>query len=720
MKKPELLAPAGNMQSLVAAIEAGADAVYLAGTLYGARGYADNFNNEEMIEAIKYAHLYGVKIYVTVNTLIYDSEVTNFMKYIEFLHKSNVDAVIIQDIGMLSLIRQTLPNLEVHASTQMHIHNLEGVKLVEELGVSRAVLARETPIELIREIKDNSNIELEIFVHGALCISYSGQCLMSSLIGGRSGNRGTCAQSCRQKYDLIINNEKVNDESYLLSTKDLNTLDNISKLIDIGVDSLKIEGRMKRPEYVYLVVSLYRKAIDNYIEFGQTSITEEDIHELKKIFNREFTKGFIFGEDNNSFTNSYRPNHLGIEIGTVIQRRGNFVAIELMDTLSLQDGIRIMGSNDIGQTVTEMYLDKIRVKEAKKGDIVSISILEEVKIGSKVLKTTDNNQLKQINNKILSKKRKVSLNGKATLKVNSPISLVVEDETHKIEVISDYLVVESINNPTTKERIVEQLNKLGDTVYKFSNIDIIMDDNIFIPIKEINEIRRKAIEALNEERLYQIEFIKKEYNLDVPDFKKEQVRTIYITNESDYQKVMNIDYQTIYVDETLFNHLKDERAVLKLDRVLEHPQKHDVPLLVGELGSLRLSSNITTDFSLNVVNSYAVAFLHSIGVRKVTLSYELNNNQIKKIVKIYEDRYHKHPNLELIVSGREEVMVSKYNLIKQYNSVNHDGYLKDRFNNLYPIKIKNNLMYIYNYQIRNLKDHDEYYNAGINSLRINL
>ena len=215
MKKVELLAPAGNVNSLKAAVMAGCDAVYLGGSHYGARAFSKNFDNNEIIEAIKYCHLYGVKVYVTVNTLIYENEVDSFLEYIEFLHKNNVDAVIIQDFGMFDLVRKTFPNLELHASTQMHIHNLDGTQLMEKLGMKRVVLARETSIDEIKYIKENSNIELEIFIHGALCISYSGQCLMSSLIGGRSGNRGACAGSCRLKYDVIdYNGNKLNKGDY--------------------------------------------------------------------------------------------------------------------------------------------------------------------------------------------------------------------------------------------------------------------------------------------------------------------------------------------------------------------------------------------------------------------------------------------------------------------------------------------------------------------------
>ncbi len=303
MKKVELLAPAGDMEVLKAAIEAGCDAVYLAGKMYGARAFAGNFSNDELINAINYAHLYGVKVYVTVNTIVYEDEVDNFINYIKFIHKNNVDAILIQDLGMFDLIRKKFPNLEIHASTQMHIHNKEGALLAKKLGIKRIVIARETPIDVIKKIKEEVDIEIECFIHGALCVSYSGQCYMSALIGNRSANRGTCAQCCRRKYDLYDeNNNKLNHDKYLLSTKDLLTLDNIDKIILSGVDSLKIEGRLKSKEYVYEVVSIYRKVIDNYYLKNKTLQLKENIITLKKLFNRSFTKGFILNENNNNFT----------------------------------------------------------------------------------------------------------------------------------------------------------------------------------------------------------------------------------------------------------------------------------------------------------------------------------------------------------------------------------------------------------------------------------
>jgi putative protease len=723
MKKIELLAPAGNMESLVAAIEAGCDAVYLGGYMFGARNYAGNFSNEQLVAAIKYAHLYGVKVYVTVNTIIYEDEVTMFVDYIDFLHRNDVDAVILQDIGMMDLITQMYPNLEIHASTQMHIHNLEGVKLAKKVGIRRTVLARETSIDLIKEIKKSIDMELEIFVHGALCISYSGQCLMSSLIGGRSGNRGTCAQSCRQKYDLISDGKKINYDKYLLSAKDLNALEYIGDLIETGVDSIKIEGRMKRPEYVYLVVSLYRKAIDNYIKNKSVNVSDDDINEMKKIFNRGFTKGFLFNEINKNIVNQYRPNHVGIEIGKVIMSKKNKVKIKLSNSVKLGDGIRIIGKDsDVGCLLTKILLNSKTIGGANAGDIIEIYMKDDIEIDSTVLKTTDIEQIKSIKDQINLKRRKVVIDAYLVLKTGQPIYLKLTDGINTVEVKSDVVVVEAINKPLRSSDILKQIKKLGNTIYEFNNINVDMSDNIFVNIKDLNEIRREAVNLLNEKRLYKSNYLKKDYLKNVFDYSVSRNLNVLINNNHQYDEVKKFEINNIYVfDETVFNNINnDTRVILKLPRVITKHQDYNKKLLVGEMGSLNYYSNIDTDFSLNVTNSYSVAFLHGLGVNQVTLSYELDDNQMKNIIDNYKKRYGVAPNLELIIYGREEVMINKFNLLDFYEVDGKQNFLKDRFNNLYPVKIYQNLMYIYNYKPRRLHNANKYYEMGINNLRINL
>lgn len=711
MNKVELLAPAGDFSCLKAAIEAGCDAVYIGGKLFGARAFSSNFTDDEIIKAINYAHLFGVKVYVTTNTLIYDKEVERFLEYILFLHKNNVDAVIIQDLGMLDLVRQTFPNLEVHASTQMHIHNLDGASFMEKLGVKRVVLARETSISKIKEIKEKTNIDIEIFIHGALCVSYSGQCLMSSLIGNRSGNRGTCAGSCRQSYSIVDeNNNIILNNKYPLSMKDLCSLENLKTLLDIGVTSLKIEGRMKSSSYVYTVVKLYRLAIDSYYKNNNIYIDEKELYNLNKIFNREFTKGFLFDEENNKVINMKRPNHQGVEIGKVINYKNNVAMIKLNDEININDGLRIVGKKDIGVNVNNFYINSKLVKTAKKGDIITIKVNDKVEKDDKVLLTLDSKLNEEINNIISSNQRKVLVKAKFIAKEDKQITFELTDFINKVVVISENKVTKALNKPITKEEIKEKLNKIKDTVYKYESLDIEIDDNIFIPLNIINDLKRKAFEELNNKRLYKIPYKRCEYKRNVKSYPKEKLLNILIFKDEDIDSLKK-KYDYIYSSNNIDN------TILLLPRVIDkYKENYNKDVLVGDIGYFNKHKGCITDTSFNVVNSYTVAFLHSLGAERVTLSYELTKKQIEILINAYEERYKAHPNLELVVEGYEEVMISKFSLNKYFN--NDKLYLKDRFNNLYKIKEKDNLMIIYNYKKR--KDFNlSYYDIGINSLRIN-
>lgn len=717
MKKPELLAPAGSMESLYAAIEAGCDAVYLSGYMFGARQFATNFSEDELIEAINLCHLYGIKVYVTVNTLIYEDEVHTFLNYIDFLHKNNVDAVLIQDIGMLDLVRQTYPNLEVHASTQMHIHNQGGIKFCEEMGIKRVVLARETTIKNIRKFKKETNLELEVFVHGALCISYSGQCLMSSLIGGRSGNRGACAGSCRLPYQIVDSeHHKYNHGNYPLSTKDLNTLEHIGALIEAGVDSLKIEGRMKRPEYVYLVVSLYRKAIDSYFDTGKVDIYQKDIYELQKVFHRGFTKGFLFSEKNKDFIQSFRPNHLGITIGEIIDFKNGYVTVKLLDDLNIGDGVRIL-ENDIGCTITNLFMKREKIKSGKKGDVVSFRLDGQINKGNTLVKTTDKKQLENIQNRIKQKSRKVPIFGKIEVKKCLPLTITLTDNNSEI-VIKGNVAQEATKYPLKEFDIRKQIDRLGNTIYYFENLIVDMDNDCYVSIKELNDIRREAIESLNVKRCYQIPYIKKDYSRNVKNFPNLQEKSFLINDKRIYEEVIKKEYSTIYIENReLFETFKqNSKVICKLPRVIENSNTLDDSVMISELGSLRNKNKKVSDFSLNVVNSYSVALLHFLEVDKVTLSYELTFEQIKKLIDEYEKRYKVHPNLEIIGYSRVEAMVMKYDIYNTLNT-NKQLFLEDKFNNLYPIKNKNGYTYILNYKKNILENSNKYYKIGVNSIR---
>ena len=701
MKKVELLAPAGNMENLKYAVMAGCDAVYLGLKKFGARAFSSNFSDSEFIEAVNYCHLYGVKVYVTLNTIIYDYEVEDFLETVDFIHKNNVDAVLIQDLGMLDLVRKTYPNLEVHASTQMHIHNLDGVKVLEKLGIKRAVLARETSIDTIKHIKENSNIELEVFVHGALCVSYSGECLMSKFIGGRSGNRGECAGACRLSYDVVdCNNNILNKNKYPISTKDLNTIYYIDKLIESGVASLKIEGRMKSKEYVYMVVKLYRDTIDNYYKTGKVIVNGDDLLKLKKIFNREYTKGFLFNINNNELINSYRPNHMGVNVGKVLNYKNGYATILLTDHVSIGSGLRVLSKNnkDVGILVNEFYKNNKLVKDAYKDDIISIKVHDKVFKDDIVVITNDKSISNDIEDYIKNNKRKVLISGKVSCKLGI-ITLEVSDGVNKV-VVSSNNVFKSINKSTTKEDISVKLNKLVNTVYKFNSLDIDIDSNLFIPLKEINGLKNDMVMLLNDKRLYKINYVKSKYYIDLPDFKKEELITCYTNNINNLDK----KYDIVYTDKNC------------LPRVIDKYENYN-NVMIGELGGFNKCSNVTTDVSFNVVNSYAVAFLHSMGASCVTLSYEMTDTDIENLVNSYINRYNKRPNLELVVYGYPVIMCSKYSLNKEYNK--NILYLKDRFNNKFRVITKNNIMYIYFYNKIDKYD-KKYYELGINRLRFNL
>lgn len=717
MKKIELLAPAGNMESFKAAIIAGADAIYIGGSFYSARAFAGNFSNEEIIDAINLAHLYGIRVYVTVNTLIYETEVNNFINYIDFLHQNNVDAIIIQDLGMLDLIRKTFPNLEIHSSTQMHTHTLEAVKFLESLGVKRVVLAREVNIDLISEIKKNCKVELEVFSHGALCVSYSGQCLMSSLIGGRSANRGACVGCCRLEYDLLDSNKnKISEDKYLLSMKDLCTLENIGSLIDIGVESIKIEGRMKRPEYIYQVVSIYRKAIDSYYINKKIDISREDIKDLYKIYNRKFTNGFLF--NNFDVVNSKRPNHQGINIGKVVKVSGSYIYIKLDENLNRLDGIRIINKKqDYGFNVSQIYKNEKVIELGKIGDVVKIKAVDGLNVGDIVVKTTDVKQINKID-ELLKKVKKVDINLKVCLRLNEKIEINVSDGKNNFKLFSDETVEKSSKISITRDNVIEKLSKLGNTIYNIKNIEVDMDDNIFVRLTVLNDLRHKFVEKLNELRMYKIEYKRANYFIDVPNFNYEKNMNYLISSENQYKLIDLNKINDLYVSD--FN--IEGNVIRKMPRVIEKYEDYEGRILIGEIGSLYYykDNELVTDFSLNVTNSYTVAFLHSIGVYRVTLSYEMDYEKIRYLIECYHDRYHKHPNLEVIVYGREEMMIIKYNLLKNFDR-NKIYYLKDRFKNLFLVKGYKNFIKIYNYRCRNeLKLVDKYFSIGVNNIRLNI
>lgn len=510
--KPELLAPAGGMEALIAAVENGADAVYLGARAFSARGYASNFSEEELEKAIDYAHLRGVKIYVTVNTLLKEGEMESALMLLSRLREMGVDAIIIQDLGLISLSRKYLPDLPLHASTQMTLHNSEGVRFVKELGIERVVLSREVSLEEIKEVKERDEVEIEVFVHGALCISYSGQCLLSSLIGGRSGNRGYCAQPCRKKYRLYCDGKQIKTSgNYLLSPKDLNTTSGLGAIIEAGIESFKIEGRMKRPEYVAGVVRIYRRLIDRYLKDpAGYSVSEEEQETLTQLFNRGFTSGYFFENPRGELMSRENPHNRGIPAGTVVNydRRTKRLRVKLSNSLRLGDGIMVENAEtrpeDKGKIISSMYTVKGQVYSAGKGEVVEIPFDSRAPSGSTVYRTHDKKLMDSLKKESESGslRPKIPISLKVTIRKGKPARLEVKDsDLNIVAVESEYLVEKAEKSPTSKAQIEKQLTKLGNTLFEAAGLNINMESDIFIPVGQLNDLRTKAISQLEDLRV---------------------------------------------------------------------------------------------------------------------------------------------------------------------------------------------------------------------------
>lgn len=748
--KVELLAPVGSKEALIAAVQNGANAVYLGGKLFNARHSASNFDDNQLVEAISYAHLRNVKVYITVNILIDDSEMNEVIDYIKFLYDIDVDAIIVQDLGLASIIRKLLPDFELHASTQMTINNLNGAKYLKNLGFKRIVLARETPLEEIKKIHNNLDIELETFVHGALCMSYSGQCLMSSMIGGRSGNRGRCAQPCRMKYSIVDKNDNlVNsfDNDYLLSPKDLNTIEYLERLIDNGIKSLKIEGRMKRAEYVATIVKNYRNVIDNSIN----TLTINDKKDIKQIFNRDFTKGLPFGDFGKSFMSSERPDNRGIYLGKVVRADKYKVHIELEEDIEQGDGIEFLLKNGKYKGIKSPI-------NGKKGSFINIEKCGYIENGSDVYKTSSQSLLNRSKESYENESIKYPLNMSIDLIINYYPILKVKYKDKKIEVTSDKIIEKSQKVAITKEKVIEQLSKLGDTTYYLDNIDINLDDDAFLPISILNQLRRDAIERLNAELMVsnnrktinKDEFYKAKsnyFNFRKSTERNENKLTIKVSNYNQFKSLDLDKLNRVYIG--YYDNLQDtidklkkhnKEAYLWTDKILYSNDFINLEnsissinnldgISVSNLGTLefikdKFDLSIHADVGLNVFNSNTIYYLKDNNIQSITMSPELNISQIRNISSNVGG------NIEGIVYGYLPVMITKNCPMAIVKGCKNDdncrkcnfakGYgLKDRMDAIFRMERNEGYSSIYNSVPLMLLDNlDALCNAGIEMFRL--
>lgn len=725
MRNIELLAPVGDKECFKAAIENGADAIYVGAKNFGARNNAA-FSDEEIIEIIKTAHLRGVKVYVTMNTLIYDDELEDALNVVDFLYNNQCDALLVQDLGLLYLIRTMYPDFEVHASTQLNTHNVEQARVLKDLGVTRVVLSREAGLNVCKKIKEELKMEVEVFVHGALCMSYSGQCLMSSFIGKRSGNRGACAQPCRLPYSLYKEDEKITKTEYLLSTKDLNTLENIDAILDAGADSLKIEGRLKNPEYVAKIVSMYRKAIDSYKMKKKFVLSNKDKIEMEQVFNREFTKGFINYERPFNITHTSRSNNNGVFIGKIVNVDKYKFYIKPNCSLVNGDGIRIVGKQEQGFNLSRMFISNKYVTETKKDDLVGIPYTQKVSIGDLVFKTNDKRLNERLRHTYDGIYRRVPVSFEVKAKIGENLEIKVKDECkNSFSIVTEYIVNKADNLGTDKVRIKEQLSKLNNTVYTIKDVKFDTDDNIIIPISIINEARRNLIEQLNIKRVNP--YIRKGKQpltfKDIKITKTDFTLKAKIRNEKQEQ-VASKYFDFIYS-------CKDKKRGKTFSYRINDLNKEPLSstLLINELSDVKYHKYLIADAYMNVTNIFAMYVLYTLGVKCVTLSLEMSKERIRNIISNFEKTFNTSPNVEVIVYGRNDLMIMKHCPINAGLKINkenckqcqiHQFYLKDRVGAMLPLQKDSmcNMRILNSKRIHLLKHLDELKEMGVNNLRL--
>ena len=685
MNEIELLAPVGSFDALKAAVQNGANAVYLGGKDFSARASANNFDREELIEAVKYAHIRDVRVFVTTNTLIKQNEIEDFVEYAKFLYDIDVDALIMQDIGVAMLIHDLLPDFELHASTQMVAHSLEDVQYLESVGFKRVVLARELTVDEIKYICDNTNVDIEIFVHGALCVCYSGGCLMSSMIGNRSGNRGRCAQPCRQKYtmiDISTGEEIHSNGEYLLSTKDLNTIEDVDKIIETGVLSLKIEGRMKKPEYVATVINSYRNAIDEYQATKKVNISTETMEDLYTIFNRKFTKGLILGEVGEDVMNSNVPNNQGLYVGKVVDynKKAKRLKIKLEGTLKKGDGINLGGG-----TIGRIIKGKEIVQIGYKGETIELDFIGEARKNQPVFKTSDTNLIDKAQKTYTQDKEfaKNLIDAEITIKLGEyPELKLIDKNNNSVTVKGDKLVEKALKVALGEEKIETQIKKLGNTPYELDDLKINLDEGVSMPISLINQMRREAIELLDEARIpvkdraykdSKIKYSPKKYAKDTNSNSKIRVK---INNIEALKSIINLDIDMIYYEDvaTLEQAMamataNNKKLIYSAPRIVRNKEykrleksneycKENVQ--ISALGQVKYykenSENVSfdVDYYLNPFNSETINHYKKEGATTVCISQELNIHEIKETTK-YTDM-----EIETVAYGYIPMMLSEY------------------------------------------------------------
>ncbi|MBA2133621.1 DUF3656 domain-containing U32 family peptidase [Capillibacterium thermochitinicola] len=713
-KLPELLAPAGDWETLKVAVAAGADAVYVGGKLFSARQYATNFDRDELAKAADYLHLRGRKLYITVNTLIKQEEIDDLLDYINFLSAIGADAVILQDLGALYLIRTYWPQLPVHASTQMTVHDGAGVRLLKSLGVERVILARELSWEEIKAIHEESQVEIEVFVHGALCVAYSGACLFSSLVGGRSGNRGRCAQPCRLTYTLYQTTGRgravpvSEKEKHLLSPKDLSLITAIPQLIVAGVSSLKIEGRMKGPEYVGTVVNCYRKALDRYREAPeQFRVLREELNALTTVFNRDLSSGYFLGDLGPALASPERPNNRGRFIGRVKQydQKRKRCLVKLEEDLCAGDGVEVwvkVGGR-VGTIVENLTVNGNRVDVARAGEEAWFALPQEVKPGDRVFLTSSVSLQKKIQEMLRPDYSGSKLPCHLQVKVAPGKNLVftMEGLGEKVVVTSADQAQAATKHPLTEEILHHHLTRLGETPFRAASFTSLIEGNPILPFSQLNQVRREAVARLSEKILtpYRRPLVDlrqvKEEVMEAATLKKRSgpsFLTVFAGNLDLLKVALAAGIpKVIFGGESFtpgFRWTKEHlaaaielarqakaKAIIALPRITREREKKAIAsyirisnelqpdgFLLSHLGSIQMVRDysdlpIYANYSFHFFNPFTLKLLQKQGIAGLTLSPELNKGEVFALV---DSPLLSEVEVELLVFGALELMISQF------------------------------------------------------------
>lgn len=721
--KLELLAPAGSFESLKAAIANGADAVYLGGGKYNARANAGNFTEKGLTEAIDYTHERGVKVYITINTLLKNHELYEGLKLAELVHKEGADAVIVQDTGLAKLLRDNFPDLDIHASTQMTLTNSYSVKFFEESGFKRVVLARELTFDDIKSIRENCKAELEVFVHGALCVCYSGQCLMSSFIGRRSGNRGLCAQPCRLPWSLSGDGTNYGKSSYLLSPRDLMTLDLLPELRRSGVRSLKLEGRMKSPEYVAIVTSVYRKYINMLKTMDESCyyVENSDKERLMQAFNRGgFTRGYLEGNrDCKKLVYPEHPKNRGILLGKVLDTKHLYIKVLMDKPINMGDGIEVMDPDKGVRSfiITSIIENNRQVRSADAGAEVWIGdIKAAVRKGSRVFRTLSKSLFDEARKTYEGNEPSlVPLDMEFTMRAGEKASLKVTDnDENSVYAESGEAAERAIKKALSEERIQEQLKKTGDTPYWVKNLCIETDNDSVMPISALNALRRDALEKIKKLRIGKRKknisenpsYIGKgskthsdstpeisAYFIDVPESIKEingLIKRVYlpVMHRENLEEIRKGFEGEIYLWTPSI--LKDVELTDIKDRIEEVRDLTD-GLTYGSFGTYKVLSkafphlSLCAETSMNIFNNEAILAHEELGAKTIVISPELNLKETKDLTS-------STARLESVLYGRIPLMTMEHcpSALEIGCSGKCDkckgrkGYLKDRKGEVFP------------------------------------